>query len=175
MFDASAPGGETEGNVHRWLSMAIPSPLQFARQHVGLFRERYTQTSYSSPRTRRLELSITLAWSAAVSFGLHRCTLDWPTARVMRIKDPTTPTYIMSAEPKNRSWPPLRATAHRDETATAGQRPAHLHTPEHPTDGTLGNRAGVVRAARRTRFESPVLPFRGRLAHRHLPLQKTSD
>jgi len=72
--------------------MAIPSSLQFARQHVGLFRERYTQTSYSSPRTRRLELSKTLAWSAAVSLD-HRCTLDWPTAPYAHNRPQGTDVY----------------------------------------------------------------------------------
>ena len=95
MFDASAPGSETEGP----LAMAISSPLQFAREHVGLSRERYTCSlgycaEFQYTHARRLELYI---GRAAVE-SKRENKLDSTAAhsigrpRLMRIQDPRTPT-----------------------------------------------------------------------------------
>jgi len=132
IFDASAPSSETEGNVYCWLAMAIPSPLQFARQYVGLFPERYTQTSYSSLRTRRLELSIGPHGRRRSLLDSTTAQLDSPTARVMRIKDPTTPTYITPAEPKNGSWPRAQRPAATKPRPPGNDQPTSIpqNTPQ---------------------------------------------
>ena len=124
IFDASAPSGETEG--------------QFPRQHVGLFPERYTQTSYSSLRTRRLELFISPHGRRRSLLDSTAAQLDWPTARVMRIKDPTTPTYITPAEPQNGSWPRAQRPAATKPRPPGNDQPTSIpqNTPQTGLWGT---------------------------------------
>ena len=180
MFDGSAPGSETEGP----LAMAISSPLQLARQRVGLSVNRThtvcVRVPNSSTRKRRLELSIgRRRWSLG-----ERTT--WTPPLHTRLADRAlcaykTPGHRRILRLQNRKTGLGRPRAKRPAGTKSRPRPPPpgndqpISVPQNtPQTGLWENRADVVRAARRTRFESPDISVSS--SANAFPLQrKTND
>jgi len=169
MFDASAPGGESEGTGDGDF-IAAPICATVCGLFLGMVHTQScscAEFQYTHAKAGVVRWSV---WSAAVeSKGENNLdttaahSIDRP--RLMCIQDPTPPTYITLAEPQNGSWPPSRAQ--RPAATKPCQRPPPpgndlpISVPENtPQTGLWENRADVVRATGRTRFESPVLHFR---------------
>jgi len=159
--------------------MAISSPLQFARRHVGLFRERYIRSlcscakfQYTHAKAGVVHWSAWSAWSAAVESKRkqlgHRCTLYWPSAPYAHTRPQVTDVRYACRTVKR----VLAALAHndpprrnRDHRATTSPSP-YPRTPHRRDFG----KTELMWCARQDAFAS--LHFRVG----HLPLQrKTSD